>query len=118
MKENTYQKIVLRANSEEKSIQIKQEYFKIQSINELKMTYDEYINIEKLVNKCIDSSLRKQYLTMGKELVSKEKTYSDDLAAECTMHVINHMKLRDHQVALVLIFSPQSKFIRLWRKTS
>ena len=49
LKENTYQKIVLRADSEKKLIEIKQEYFKTQSINEIKMTYDEYIEMDKLV---------------------------------------------------------------------
>ncbi|OXR54824.1 hypothetical protein CCZ40_13770, partial [Bacillus thuringiensis] len=56
LKENTYQKIVLRADSEKKLIEIKQEYFKTQSINEIKMTYDEYIEMDKLVKECVDNS--------------------------------------------------------------
>ncbi len=60
-KKNTYQVIMLEADSDQKSIQITQEYFKTQSINEIKMTHDEYIKMEKLVNECVDNSLRKQY---------------------------------------------------------
>ncbi|WP_229192363.1 hypothetical protein [Bacillus cereus] len=30
-----------------------------------------------------------------------KKTYTDDLAADGTMYVVNHMKLRDHQVSVI-----------------
>jgi len=43
-------------------------------------------------------------LTMWKEWMSKKKTYSDDLAAKGTMYVVNHMKLREHQIAVIFDF--------------
>ncbi|MED1304284.1 hypothetical protein P4U65_27880 [Bacillus pacificus] len=33
--------------------------------------------------------------------MNKKKTYTDELAAEGTMYVVNHMKLRDHQVSVI-----------------
>jgi len=56
-KKNTYQVIMLEADSEQKSIQITQEYFKTQEIN---MTYDECTKMEELVKKCVHDSLKKQ----------------------------------------------------------
>ncbi|MCQ6334255.1 hypothetical protein NPM14_12225 [Bacillus cereus] len=53
-KKNTYQVIMLEADSEQKSIQITQEYFKTQEINEINMTYDECTKMEELVkNVCM-----------------------------------------------------------------
>lgn len=34
----------------------------------------------------------------------KKETYTDDLAAEGTMYLVNHMKLRDHQVSVIFDF--------------
>ena len=59
-KKNTYQVIMLEADSEQKSIQITQEYFKTQEINEINMTYDECTKMEELVKKCVHDSLKKQ----------------------------------------------------------
>ncbi|WP_257209508.1 hypothetical protein [Bacillus toyonensis] len=36
--------------------------------------------------------------------MSKKKTYTDDLAAEGTMPVVNHMTLRDCQASLIFDF--------------
>ena len=47
---------------------------------------------------CIDRAL-----TMWKEWIRKKKTYNDDIA-QGKMYVVNHMKLRDHQVAVILTF--------------
>ena len=45
---------MLEADSEQKSIQITQEYFKNQEINEINMTYDECTKMEELVkNVCM-----------------------------------------------------------------
>ncbi|MDA2112246.1 hypothetical protein PDN13_24595 [Bacillus cereus] len=112
-KENTYQKIVLRADSEKKLIEIKQEYFKTQSINEIKMTYDEYIEMDKLVKECIDNSLRQQYKSnpnnifwgMGPHLVDDEKrivTVTDNknqnLSVQITnKHVVNVVETFKHE---------------------
>ncbi|MGG0263073.1 hypothetical protein [Bacillus mycoides] len=43
-------------------------------------------------------------LTMWKEWMSKGKAYTDELAAQGTMYVVNRMKLRDHQVAVIFDF--------------
>lgn len=43
-------------------------------------------------------------LTMWKEWIHKKKTYNDDIAVQGTMYVVNHMKLRDHQVAVIFDF--------------
>ncbi len=59
-KKNTYQVIMLEADSEQNSIQITQEYFKTQEINEINMTYDECTKMEELVKKCVHDSLKKQ----------------------------------------------------------
>ncbi|MGX5570979.1 hypothetical protein ACWKTS_05745 [Bacillus toyonensis] len=45
---------------------------------------------------CIERALK-----MWKEWISKKSTYSMDLAAKGVMYVVNHMKLRDHQVSLI-----------------
>lgn len=34
----------------------------------------------------------------------QKKTYTDELAAQGTMYVVNHMKLRDHQVSVIFDF--------------
>ncbi|MBJ8125262.1 hypothetical protein JDS67_12650 [Bacillus cereus] len=59
-KKNTYQVIMLEADSDQKTIQITQEYFKTQEINEINMTYDECITMEELVKKRVHDSLKKQ----------------------------------------------------------
>ena len=41
---------------------------------------------------------------MWKEWIRKKKTYNDDIA-QGKMYVVNHMKLRDHQVAVIFDFS-------------
>ncbi|KXY33377.1 MULTISPECIES: hypothetical protein [unclassified Bacillus (in: firmicutes)] len=51
-----------------------------------------------------DKQCIERALTMWKEWMSKKKTYSDDLAARGTMYVVNHMKLREHQVAVIFDF--------------
>ncbi|WP_100618157.1 hypothetical protein [Bacillus cereus] len=58
-------------------------------------------NREHLSDKqCIEHAL-----TMWKEWrMSKKETYTDELAIVGTMYVINHMKLRKHQVSLLLDF--------------
>ncbi|PFK18138.1 hypothetical protein [Bacillus cereus] len=46
-------------------------------------------------------------LAMWKEWMNKKKTkktYTDELAAKGTMYVVNHMKLRDHQVSVIFDF--------------
>ncbi|MGH1093654.1 hypothetical protein ACQVUB_29790 [Bacillus mycoides] len=59
-KKNTYQTIILEADSEKNTIQITQEYFKTQEINEINMTYDECSKMEELVKKSVHDSLKKQ----------------------------------------------------------
>ncbi|HHK5539201.1 TPA: hypothetical protein ACQUHO_001609 [Bacillus cereus] len=51
---------MLEADSDQKTIQITQEYFKTQEINEINMTYDECITMEELVKKRVHDSLKKQ----------------------------------------------------------
>lgn len=51
-----------------------------------------------------DKQCIERALAMWKEWMSKKKTYNDDLAAEGTMYVVNHMKLRDHQVSVIFDF--------------
>ncbi|OUB31596.1 hypothetical protein BK708_07920 [Bacillus thuringiensis serovar yunnanensis] len=49
-----------------------------------------------------DKQCIERALTMWKEWgMSKKETYTDELAIEGTMYVINHMKLRKHQVSLL-----------------
>ncbi|WP_235676475.1 hypothetical protein [Bacillus mycoides] len=36
--------------------------------------------------------------------MSKKKIYMDELVAQDTMYVVNHMKLRDHQVSVIFHF--------------
>ncbi|QPW46718.1 hypothetical protein G9298_02685 [Bacillus thuringiensis] len=43
-------------------------------------------------------------LTMWEEWMRKKKTYTDELATQGTMYVVNHMKLRDHQVFVIFDF--------------
>ncbi|PGO61851.1 hypothetical protein CN980_28885 [Bacillus cereus] len=45
---------------------------------------------------CIERALK-----MWKEWMGKKSTYSDDLAVKGVMYVVNHIKLRDHQVSLI-----------------
>ncbi|PEA86402.1 hypothetical protein [Bacillus thuringiensis] len=52
----------------------------------------------------LDKQCIERALTMWKEWMSKKKTYTNDLAAEGTMYVVNHMKLRDYQVSLIFDF--------------
>ena len=51
-----------------------------------------------------DKQCIERALTMWKEWIRKKKTYNDDVAAQGTMYVVNHMKLRDHQVAVIFDF--------------
>ncbi|MEN3130393.1 hypothetical protein [Bacillus albus] len=51
-----------------------------------------------------DKQCIERALTMWKEWMIKKNMYTDDLAAEGTMYVVNHMKLRDHQVSLIFDF--------------
>ncbi|CCW03487.1 hypothetical protein [Bacillus sp. GeD10] len=51
-----------------------------------------------------DKQCIERALTMWKEWISKKETYNDDVAAQGTMYVVNHMKLRDHQVAVIFDF--------------
>lgn len=51
-----------------------------------------------------DKQCIERVLAMWREWMSKKKTYTDDLVAEGTMHVVNHMKLRDHQVPVIFDF--------------
>ncbi|OUB12204.1 hypothetical protein CN980_29550 [Bacillus cereus] len=49
-----------------------------------------------------DKQCIERALAMWKEWMNKKKkTYTDELAAEGTMYVVNHMKLRDHQVSVI-----------------
>ncbi|MBY0134315.1 hypothetical protein H0177_29345 [Bacillus cereus] len=48
---------------------------------------------------CIEDAL-----AMWKEWMYKKKTYTDELAAQGTMYVVNHMKLRDYQVSVIFDF--------------
>lgn len=104
-KENTYQKIIIKADSDQKIIQIEQEYFKTKSINEIKMNYDEYVKMDKLVHECVNNSLKEQYESdynnvvfgMGPHLIDDEKriviitdTKSRNLSVQITnKHVVN-----------------------------
>ncbi|MEK4677256.1 MULTISPECIES: hypothetical protein [Bacillus] len=51
-----------------------------------------------------DKQCIERALTIWKKWMSKKKTYSDDLAARGTMYVVKHMKLREHQVAVIFDF--------------
>ncbi|AQY37917.1 hypothetical protein B4918_07800 [Bacillus thuringiensis] len=51
-----------------------------------------------------DKQCIERALTMWKEWMCKKKTYTDELAAQGTMYVVNHMKLRDHQVSVIFDF--------------
>ncbi|OOR12832.1 hypothetical protein BW897_09635 [Bacillus cereus] len=45
---------------------------------------------------CIERALKK-----WKEWMDKKSTYSDELAVEGVMYVVNHIKLSDHQVSVI-----------------
>ncbi len=51
-----------------------------------------------------DKQCIEQALTMWKEWLSTKNTYTDVIAAEGTMYVVNHLKLREHQVSVVFDF--------------
>ncbi|MEQ3607029.1 hypothetical protein ABNG27_29690 [Bacillus thuringiensis] len=51
-----------------------------------------------------DKQCIERALTMWKEWMCKKETYTDELAAQGTMYVVNHMKLRDHQVSVIFDF--------------
>ncbi|TKH23972.1 hypothetical protein FC697_09510 [Bacillus wiedmannii] len=51
-----------------------------------------------------DKQCIERALAMWKEWMGKKSTYTDDLAAQGTMYVVNHMKLREHQVSLIFDF--------------
>ncbi|AZJ24499.1 hypothetical protein CT694_34200 (plasmid) [Bacillus wiedmannii bv. thuringiensis] len=51
-----------------------------------------------------DKQCIERALTMWKDWMSKKKMYTDDLAAEGTMYVVNHIELRDYQVSLIFDF--------------
>ncbi|MGE6553425.1 hypothetical protein ACQKFK_32415 [Bacillus mycoides] len=52
----------------------------------------------------MDKQCIERALTMWKERMSKKDSYTDEIAAEGTMYVVNHMKLREHQVAVIFDF--------------
>lgn len=56
-KENKYQTIVLKVDSETGEIQIEQTYFKTNEINTIHTTYDEFMKLEKEAKECICQSL-------------------------------------------------------------
>ncbi|MED2934244.1 hypothetical protein P4308_19525 [Bacillus wiedmannii] len=45
---------------------------------------------------CIEHALKK-----WKEWIGQKSTYNDELAAKGVMYVVNHIKLREHQVSLI-----------------
>jgi hypothetical protein len=52
-----------------------------------------------------DKQCIERALTMWKDAwIRKKKTYNDDIAAQGTMYVVNHIQLRDHQVAVIFDF--------------
>ncbi|QWI73222.1 hypothetical protein ER45_028870 (plasmid) [Bacillus mycoides] len=48
-----------------------------------------------------DKQCIERALIMWKKWMSTKKTYTDEIAIEGTMYVINHMKLRDHLISLI-----------------
>ncbi|PGM88673.1 hypothetical protein [Bacillus cereus] len=51
-----------------------------------------------------DKQCIERALAMWEDWISKKQAYTDDLAAEGTMYVVNHMTLRDYQVSLIFDF--------------
>lgn len=78
-KNNTYQTIILKAELENKEIQIHQEYFKIGQVNIINMTLNECLTMDKLVKKCVSDTLIKQNNLKGVvSIASSHPQLNDD----------------------------------------
>ncbi|MDA1850295.1 hypothetical protein PDL09_24305 [Bacillus cereus] len=78
-KNNTYQTIVLKAEVENREIQIYQEYFKTEQVNIINMKLDECLEMDKLLKECVSDTLIKQNNLKGiVSIASSHPRLNDD----------------------------------------